>query len=281
MSDNKLQIICIGDSHLASFSKALKATITDGNHISLKFCSITFMTSSWYDFEESNYLGSFNFKPDNPAGLQDFVIDPEKKTILVMIGPGLSGNTMFRLFGPLLGGKPDETANGYSSSPLMPCIYGNKANKISEKSYLSERKAPYYSINMCKALFAHSIDRHLKHMKDLISNSSFDQIYSIPSPMMPDHVARWMFGDDYCDSGCQAITNDLYLQTLEERTKEMKLTENIITFSTEFETELGFIKDRYANSPKLNDYHANSSYYEHITTDLFGRIEKKGLKPLI
>jgi hypothetical protein len=273
MRANELQIICVGNSHLASFSKAAKSILLTKN-VSLKFWPTDYMAEQWDNFKANHFLAAPKFKAQNPAGLPSKDTALKNKSILVLVGLGLSGKHIFNQFGKLVYANPAEMPNGYTKSPLMPCVYGNTINQTSAWAHISRREAPCYSISMCKRMFVNSIDIYLNKLLYLSSNSHFIYVYSVPAPNMPDQVARWRLGEDYCESGCQRALNDVYRQTLVELISKMKMSENIITHNVDFENNLGFIYNKYANSDALNDNHVNQAYYEHIVTELLKRIEK-------
>lgn len=272
MKENNLQIIFVGNSHLASFSKAVK-NILSANNVSLKFWPVEYMMEQWDNFNANGYLADPKFKDLNPAGLssEDAVLG--KISILVLVGLGVSGNYIFNQFGNLVYANPDEMPNGYSKSPLMPCVYGDNVNMLAAWNHLLKREAPCYSISMCKRVFENSIDVFLNRLADLSSNSRFIRVYSVPAPNMPDQVARWRLGEEYCESGCQRVINDVYRQVLLDRISKTGMLENIIMHSVDYENHLGFIYNKYANSNALNDNHVNPTYYEHIVIQLLNRIE--------
>lgn len=274
--DNQ-QIVCVGNSHLASFSKALNAALADAENVSLKFWPIQYMANPWDNFNANRCLAAPRFKANNPAGLPDIDGILENKSILVLVGIGISGNLLFAHFGELSYANPAEMPNGYSHSPLMPYVYGDNIDKLAAMAHLSKREAPYCSVDMCMKMFENSINEYLNILSYLRSNSPFERIYSVPAPNMPDRVARWRLGEDYCDSRCQRVINDIYRKTLDELVSSRGFSEHIILHDVGLENEFGFIYDRYANSSALNDNHVNQEYCEHIVCDLLGRITRSSV----
>lgn len=279
MNTNGLQIICVGNSHLASFSKSLRQSLKGIENVSLEFWPIQYMASQWSDFKENCFLSSPKFKPNNPAGLQTNDVQIKSKSILVMVGLGISGNFIFTQFGKLIYANPNEMENGYSCSPLMPYVHGRDINVEAAMSHVARRNAQCYSVSLCQKLFTISISQYLNLLLQLRSKAIFKQVYSVPAPNMPEMVARWRLGDDYCDSGCQRVINDAYRNTLSNHISKMDVSQNIITHDICFENKLGFIENMYANSHALNDNHVNAGYYNHIVSDLLDRLEKLNTMP--
>jgi hypothetical protein len=273
MRNSYQQIVCVGNSHLASFSKTIKSTLPT-NDVSMKFWPVEYMANRWDDFKANRFLNAPEFKAQNPAGLPRKDTALKNKSILVLVGIGLSGNHLFTQFGDLLYANPAELPNGYSKSPLMPSVYGNNINQTAALTHMSSREAPCYPVSMCKRMFANSIDIFLNKLHYLVSNSRFIQVYCVPAPNMPDRVARWRLGEDYCESGCQRVLNDVYRQTLTEIISKKGISENIIMHDLDYENHLGFIYDKYADSTALNDNHVNPAYYEHTVIQLLERIKK-------
>lgn len=271
------QIVCVGNSHLASFSKALNAALPDTENGSLEFWPIQYMADPWNDFKANKFLAAPRFKADNPAELPSVGGIHENKSILVLVGMGLSGNSIFTQFGGLSYANPAEMPNGYSRSPLMPYVHGDNINRLAAMAHLSKREAPCYSVDMCIKMFENSINEHLNIVSYLRSNSSFKRVYSIPAPNMPDRVARWRLGEDYCDSRCQRVINDIYRKTLDRLVLSRGISESIVLHDVGLENEFGFIYNRYASSGDLNDNHVNQDYCEHIVCDLLGRITRSSV----
>ena len=273
MRTSDLQIVCVGNSHLASFSKSLKQSLEGISDVSLEFWPIQYMATQWNDFKSNSFLSSPKFNPGNPAGLQTADVTINSESVLVLVGLGLSGNFIFKLFGRLIYANPNEIENGYSCSPLMPYVHGNDVNNEAAMSHVSRRNAQCFSISMCNEMFSTSIRGFLSLLLQLRSNAPFKHIFSVPAPNMPERVARWRLGEDYCDSGCQRVINDAYRKKLRGLISMMEVSQNIITHDITFENHLGFIENAYANSHALNDNHVNQEYYNHIVSDLLARIE--------
>ncbi len=276
MKTNDLQIVCVGNSHMASFSKSLRQSVEGIRNVSLEFWPTQYIATQWFNFESNSFLASPKFKPDNPAALQTDNVKINSESVLVLVGLGLSGNFIYSLFGRLIYANPNEMKNGYSCSPLMPYVHGNYVNNEAAMSHVSRRNAQCFSISMCNKMFATSISVFLSRLLQLRSNTPFKHVYSVPAPNMPEMVARWRLGDDYCDSGCQRVINDAYRKRLGEHISIMDVSQNIITHDISFENKLGFIENAYANSHALNDNHVNPEYYNHIVSDLLTRIEVRG-----
>lgn len=272
MERNNLQIVCVGNSHLASFSKSLLQSTEGIGNLSPEFWPVQYMAKPWCDFKSNNFLASPIFTLDNPASLKNDNIKINTESVLVLVGLGLSGNFIFNLFGRLVYANPNEMKNGYSCSPLMPYVYGDDVNHEAAMSHVSKRNAQCLSISMCNKMFETSIRRFMSQTLQLRSNSPFKHIYCVPAPNMPEMVARWRLGNDYCDSGCQRVINDAYRKKLEEHIEMKGMSRNIITHDINFENKLGFIENVYANSQALNDNHVNPKYYNHIVSDLLQRI---------
>ncbi len=274
MNTNLLQIVCVGNSHLVSFSKSLMQSLEGVKNVSIEFWPVQYMATQWDNFKENGFLTSPKFIPDNPAGLKTGDVQIKNESVLILVGLELSGNYIFTQFGKLLYANPNEMENGYSHSPLMPYVYGNDVNHEAGMSHVSKRNAQSYSIAMCNKMFAISISTHLSKLLQLRSAGLFKHVYSVPAPNMPEMVARWRLGDDYCDSGCQRVINDAYRKTLGELILKMDVSQNVITHDIKFENKLGFIENTYANSHALNDNHVNPSYYKSIVTEILDKINK-------
>jgi hypothetical protein len=271
MITNTLEIICVGNSHLASFSQTLRDELNGLDNISLKFWPVQYMVNQWDDFNSNSYLTKPKFKPDNPAGLPIVGGANDKNSVLVLVGLGLSGNHIFNKFGGLSYLNPDEVPNGYSASPLMPITSGDIINKASANNHLAKRNAEFYSNSMCKEMFKASIDVFLNKLKAISLNSYYKNVFCIPAPNMPDQVARWRLGNDYCESASQRVLNDIYRNELEESAVKLGVKNNLIEHDVSFENQFGFIENSFAASEKLNDNHTNKKYYEHIVKELVGK----------
>jgi len=273
MKINNLNLVCVGNSHMASFSKALNNRLSDTEDKTLKFWPDSQMEFSWDNFRTNNFLSSPKFKANNPLGLknEDLI---EKKYILVLVGLELSGNSIFKHFGNLAYANPAKLQNGYSCSPLMPYVHGKMINTLEIAAHLEKRTAPTYSIDMCKNMFEDSILRFLNKLLQLLKNSTFQNVYCVPAPNMPEMVARWRLGENYCNSGCQRVINNVYRKILEQLISKTETQQNVILHNTDFENKLGFIINKFANSVALNNNHVNPLYYEHIVSELIDRIAK-------
>lgn len=276
MRTSDLQIVCVGNSHLASFSKSLKQSLEGISDVSLEFWPVQYMVTQWNNFKSNRFLASPQFKPDNLAALQTESLNVGSESVLVLVGLGLSGNSIYNSFGGLAYANPNEMKNGYSRSPLMPYVHRNDVNNEAAMSHLSRRNAQCFSISMCNKMFHTSISSFLRLLLQLRSNAPFKHIYSVPAPNMPEMVARWRLGDDYCDSRCQRVINDAYRKKLGELISMMDISQNIITHDISLENKLGFIENAYANSQALNDNHVSPEYYNHIVSELLARIEIRG-----
>jgi hypothetical protein len=276
MSMENLQVICVGNSHLASFSYALKKFPIGVKGISFKFWPVTYMASQWDDFNSNEFLTSPKFKADNPAGLPDSDKACKKKSILVLVGLGLSGNSIFNQFGELGYVNPSEVMNGYNHSPLMPVIHGHEINESAASAHISKRNAPHYSIGLCEKMFTNSISIFLNKLRSVAANSYFQNVYCVPAPNMPEKVAQWRFGEDYYNSGCQRVINDTYRDRLDRLITGLNITSkiDILQHDISLENELGFIYQRYAASNQLNDNHTNPMYYRSSICQLKDRINE-------
>ncbi len=261
MSANNLEIICVGNSHLASFSRAMKGEYGDNKNITMRFWPVQYMKRPWFSFRNNDYLSTPDFIPDNPAKLTAQTVQNDVRSILVLVGLGLSGNSVFTMFGDMVYGNPKVLSNGFSCSPLMPYVHGINVDSKAANAYIEKRNPPYYSHQLLSYIFNLSIDGFLYKLSKLVKNSNFEKVLVVPAPHMPERVARWRFGRDYYFSKCQSELNTLYTQALRAKLKEKGLESNVLLHATDLENEFGFVDNRFAKSNQRNDYHVSPDFY--------------------
>lgn len=282
MIANRLEVICVGNSHLASFSRAMKNEYSDDNDISMRFWPVQYMKRPWFNFRNNDYLSAPEFNADNPAKLNDQSVPKDVKSVLILVGLGLSGNSVFTMFGDMVYGNPKLLSNGFSCSPLMPYVYGKNVDSKAASEYIKKRNPPCYSHQLLTHIFNISIDSFLYKLSKLVKNSGYEKVLVVPAPFMPERVARWRFGRDYYFSKSQCEINALYTQMLRSEVMVRGLEDNVLFYPAELENEFGFADNRYAKSNQRNDYHVNSEFYtgsvrglkEHISHLMYDKSNK-------
>lgn len=236
----------IGDSHLNSFTKAIRSV--NGETYTQQFCivdrrvlrnginpieAIHAEDIRIHD-EEATSMSKKFLKFSNNAKEQVKKFEHSQRKRLIIVG-GLMGDNFLRYHGTF----------SESVSPVIPII--------SNKDQIAD---------LYKEKLTRVCTKSKKLIKNAIASLGEENVRWVVSPMPTESCARIRFGDNYLNSNSQKIYNIFFNELLFDVLGKFIDKKIIIIQPPTTITESGFSCDKYAFKKDSNDVHLNESFYK-------------------
>lgn len=237
-------IVAFGDSHLTNSSRKIEEYDPLGK---FAFAPSRFLANNPRAELKTHRFRTFIFQEEHSNFKDFFVRDPET---LVMVGCGLFGDNIIRAHGNMM--PRTEGKSGRDITPSLPILYGVTENLIEH--------------------YVQSIIPHMVFAQNLEKWTTYQRIFWIVSPDMPEQTARFRLGDEFVQGGYYNVHKRAYVEAFKRLAHNVNRTRFILHPWPDTCNETGFTKNELAGSDDVTDIHVNADYYSYAVARLMEMI---------
>jgi hypothetical protein len=238
-------VVVVGNSHLVASSQKMMEYPQSDN---FAFAPTRFLANDPFKEIRVHKLRTFLFKEEH-WNFRDFFVQNPKD--LVIVGLGFFGDNIINNYG---GMKPGfEGAAGHQITPTLPKVEA-----------VTPELVQFYLRGLAKLV------QNVFNIEQIIS---YQRIFWIVAPDMPEQTARFRLGDDFVDGGYFNIHKQAYLTAFNLANKGLAKTTFIMQPWDELCAPSGFTMDALAQSDDLSDIHCSKDYYKSAIDRLMALLE--------